>query len=177
MNLRDQLLKAGLVDKKQADRAAREAREQKRKEEGQKEARRVVEQREAERLAAERAAAEAERIARRKAAEERAHRETIVLQARQILAAHRLRFREGPQRFHHRSPDGREAWRLRLPERVAEDLRCGRAAVAYIDGLEPKVVVVDRDTADRVEAIRPELILFRNRGGPDPDPAEQLDEG
>lgn len=36
------------------------------------------------------------------------------------------------------------------------------------------MVVIDPETADRVEALRPELVLFRNRGPVDTDPAEQL---
>ncbi|MFZ5478896.1 MAG: DUF2058 family protein [Myxococcota bacterium] len=176
MNLRDQLLKAGLVNKKQAAEAARDVRKQQKVEEGHREAKRVLEQKEAERLAAEKAAREAELLARRRASRERAERETRALQVRHILSSHRLRVR-GPQRFYHRSPDGRELWKLWLPERVAEDLRCGRAAIAYIPGADPHVVVIDREAADRVEAIQPELVLFRNRGRPDADPSEQLYEG
>lgn len=177
MNLRDQLLKAGIVSKKQADQAARDQRKQQREEEAHKEARARVEQRERERVEAERQAALAERTRRRKEAEEQARRESVRLQCRHLLSAHRVRYRAGPQAFHHRSPDGREAWKLRLPERLADDLRCGRLAVAVIDTLEPEIVIVDRETAERVEALRPELILFRNRAAPDPDPAEQLAPG
>lgn len=178
MNLRDQLLKAGIVSKKDAESAARDVRKQQKVQHGNQEAKRVQEQREAAVREAERAAHEADRLARRKAAEDQAHRETVLWQGRQILRAHRIRYRAGPQRFHHRSPDGREAWKLYLPERLAEDLRRGRVAVCFIDGgAEPEIVLVDAETADRVEAIRPELVLFRNRGPADPDPAEQLYEG
>lgn len=174
MNLRDQLLKAGVVNKKQADQAARDVRKQQRVEEGSKEAKRILEERERARLEAERAAALEARTQRRRDAEARARAEAVVLQCRHLLHAHRVRMRAGPQPFWFRSPDGREAWKLWLPERVAEDLRCGKLAVAVIDKLDPEIVVVDRETADRVEALRPELVLFRNRGRPDPDPAEQL---
>lgn len=178
MNLRDQLLKAGIVSKKDADAAAREARKQQNIQKGHQESKKVLEQREAERREQERQAREAERLARRKASEEQARRETVLWQARQILRSHRLKFRAGPQRFWYRAPNGTEIWKLWLPERVAEDLRRGKAAIAWIDGgTEPEVVVVDAESADRVEAIRPELILFRNRGAADRDPAEQLLEG
>ncbi len=178
MNLRDQFLKAGLVSKKDADAAARDARKQQNVQKGHQESKKVLEQRAAEERERERLAREAERLARRKAAEETARRDTLLWQGRQILRSHRLKFRAGPQRFWHRSPDGRELWKLWLPERVAEDLRRGRAAIAWIDGgTEPEIVVVDAETADRVAAIRPELVLFRNRGPADPDPAEQLFEG
>jgi uncharacterized protein YaiL (DUF2058 family) len=178
MNLRDQFLKAGLVSKKDADAAQRDVKKQQKVQQGNQEARRILELREAEAREAERLAREAERLARRKAAEELARRETVLWQGRQILRANRVRYRNGPQRFYHRSPDGRELWRLDLPERLAEDLRRGRLAVAWIDGgTEPEIVVVDAESADRVEAVRPELILFRNRGPVDRDPAEQLYEG
>lgn len=176
MNLRDQFLKAGLVSKKQADAAERDVRKQQRIEEGNAERKGVIERREAARVAAEAEAAMAERVRRRRESETQARRDTVVLQARHILGAHRLRVRPGPQSFFHRSPDGREALRMRLPERIADDLRLGRLAIAYIDAREPEIVVIDAATADRVEALRPELILFRNRGPVDPDPAEQLSE-
>lgn len=178
MNLRDQLLKAGIVSKKDAEGAARDARKQQKVQQGNQEAKRVLEQREAAAREAAREAHEVERLARRKDAEERARRETVLWQGRQILSTNRIRYRPGPQRFHHRSPDGKEAWKLHLPERLAEDLRRGRVAVAWIDGgAEPHVVLVDRETADRLAAVRPELLLFLNTGPVDPDPAEQLYEG
>ncbi|MDP2317327.1 MAG: DUF2058 family protein [Pseudomonadota bacterium] len=178
MNLRDQFLKAGIVSKKDAEAAARDVRKGQKVQQGNQEAKRVLEQREAAARVAELAAKETERLARRKEAEERARRETVLWQGRQILRAHRVRYRAGPQRFYHRSPDGKEAWKLYLPERLAEDLRRGRGAVAWIDGgTEPEIVLVDAESAARVAEIRPELILFWNRGLSDPDPAEQLYEG
>jgi uncharacterized protein YaiL (DUF2058 family) len=178
MNLRDQLLKAGVVSKKAADASAREQRKEQKVQHGNQEAKRVLEQREAAAREQERLAKEAENLARRREAQERARRETVLWQGRQILRTHRIPFKSGPQRFYHRSPDGRELWRLNLPERLAEDLRRGRVAVAWIDGgTEPEIVLVDADSADRVEAVRPELVLFRNRGPVSNDPAEQLYEG
>jgi uncharacterized protein YaiL (DUF2058 family) len=175
MNLRDQLLKAGIVSKKAADAAGRDARKEQNVQHGNQEAKRVLERREAAEREADRVAKEAQRLARRKEAEEQARRETVLWQGRQILSSNRVRFRPGPQRFYHRSPDGKEAWKLYLPERLAEDLRRGRGAITWIDGgTEPEIVLVDADTAARVAEIRPELILFWNRGPADPDPAEQL---
>ncbi|MES2638302.1 MAG: DUF2058 family protein [Myxococcota bacterium] len=175
MNLRDQLLKAGIVSKKAADAAGRDARKEQNVQHGNQEAKRVLERREAAEREAERIAKETQRLARRKEAEEQARRETVLWQGRQILSSNRVRFRPGPQRFYHRSPDGKEAWKLYLPERLAEDLRRGRGAITWIDGgTEPEIVLVDAETAARVAEIRPELILFWNRGPADPDPAEQL---
>ena len=72
MNLRDQLLKAGVVNKKQADQAARDVRQQQKVQQGSAEAKKVLEQREAERVAAEKAKREAEMLARRREAREKA---------------------------------------------------------------------------------------------------------
>lgn len=175
MNLRDQLLKAGIVSKKNADAAARDVRKEQKVQQGNQEARRVVEQRDAAAREADRVVKEAERLARRKQAEEQARLDTVRWQGRQILQSNRVPYRPGPQRFYHRSPDGKEAWKLYVPERLAEDLRRGNLAVAWIDGgTEPEVVLCYRDTAERVAALRPELVLFWNRGPADPDPAEQL---
>ena len=57
---------------------------------------------------------------------------------------------------------------------MATDLRVGRRALAWVDDARPEVVLIDVPTAERVAAIRPELILFRNHGPIDTDPAEQL---
>lgn len=175
MSLRDQLLKAGLVNKSQADKAAREVLKEQRAARAQQLPKRELERIEAERKAreeAERLAAQVEKRRAQREAEERLLRE---LRPRQILRALGEPVRGGNHPFFHRSPDGRYAWRLYVPEHVATDLRCGRRAIAWLDDpRRPEVVLVDPETARRVEAIRPELILFRNRGPVDPDPAEQL---
>lgn len=174
MNLRDQFLKAGLVSKKHADTVLRDARKEQKVQHGNQEPKRVIEEREAARREAERLTAEEARLARRKLAEDQARHETVIWQGRQIIRSHRIQFRSGPQRFWHRSPDGRELWKLHLPERLAEDLRRGRVAVCWIDMGEPEVVLIDHEAAARLLAVRPELVLFFNQGAVDPDPAQQL---
>lgn len=174
MNLRDQFLKAGLVSKKDVQQTERELRKQEKIAQGNKENKRILEQRAAEEAEKRRLEAEAELVRRRREARERDLLEMRILQSRQILRHHRLRVRKGPQRFYYRAFNGRELWRLDVGERIADDLRRGRLVICWIDDAEPETVIVDTEVADRVEAIRPELILFRNRGGVDPDPAEQL---
>lgn len=174
MSLRDQFLKAGLVSKTQADSAQRELRKQEKIAQGQALARREQERLDAEERALQVAAREAEHAARRRAAREREEAHMRVVRCQQILRAHALRFRPGTQRFHFRSPDGRHAWRLWLPERLATDLRVCRLALAWVDDLRPEVVVIDPATADRIEALRPELVLFRNRPPIDLDVSQQL---
>ena len=177
MNLRDQLLKAGLVDKKRADQVQRDVRKEAKIAEGNQAARAERERVEAEAREAreaERRAREATLAERRREQEARIAVESRLMSTRQTLRAHRIRIGRGTQRFWHRSPDGREAWRLDLPEWVADDLRLGRLAIAWCDDQNPEVLVVDALTANRVEALRPELILFRNRGAIDTDPSQQL---
>lgn len=174
MNLRDQFMKAGIVSKKHADAVGREARKEQKVQQGNQEPKRVLEEREAARREAERAAAEVARLARKKAAEEQARRDTVLWQGRMIVRSHRIPFRPGPQRFWHRSPDGKELWKVYLPERLAEDVRRGRVAICWLDMGEPEGVLIDRDAAERLLGVRPELVLFFNQGPVDPDPAEQL---
>lgn len=177
MNLRDQLLKAGLVTKGQANAAAAQKKKEEKVAQGNQLSKKELDRIEQERLAKEAAEREAALAERRREARERQEAELRLLRSRQILRAHALRFRGGPQRFYFRSPDRVYAWRLLLPERIADDLRRGKLAICWCDDAKPEAVIVEWAVADRVEAIRPELVLFRNRGGADPDPAEQLYEG
>lgn len=174
MNLRDQLLKAGLVDKKRAEQAAREKRQEEKKALSQQEDRATKERREDEAREAERAAREAQQVAHRRETDARETREVTERRPRQILRAKRIRFRPGPQAFWHRAPDGVQIWRLGLPEHLALDLRWGRIAIAWCDDAHPEVVLIDRETAQRIEALRPELLLFWNRGAIDTASDQQL---
>lgn len=174
MNLRDQLLKAGLASKKDAARAEHEVRKQAKVEQGNREAKKVLEARAAEQAERERQEREAELIRRRREANARLEAEMRLVQARRILRAHALRFRSGPQRFWFRAFERPELWRLCLPERIAEDLRRGLLGIAWVDDAHAEAVVVPRDALARVDAVRPELVLFWNRDGGVPDPAEQL---
>jgi hypothetical protein len=176
MNLRDQLLKAGLVTKGQAANAAQQKRKEEKAAQGNQLSRAEQDRLEAEERTRREAAREAELAERRRRSREAQEAEAAVLRSRQILRSNALKLRSGPQRFYHRSPDGRHAWRLWLPERVAEDLRRGRLAVCWCDDARADAVIVEVAVAERVEAFRPGLVLFRNRGV-DPDPAEQLYDG
>lgn len=173
-SLRDQFLKAGLVTKGQADAAEREKRRQEKLAEGNAVARKEKERQEAEARAREAAEREAALIARRREAREREEAQMRVVRCQQILRAHQLKLRPGQQRFYHWSVDRRQALRLLLPEHVATDVRVGRLVIAWVDDARPEAVLIDPATADRVAAIRPELIVFRNTGGVDTDAAQQL---
>jgi uncharacterized protein YaiL (DUF2058 family) len=174
VSLKDQLLRAGLGDRRRAEEIEREKRREAKVAAGNQASRAERERREAEGRAAEEASRAAELVARRQQAEARKEAERVRTQAQHLLRAHRVSWRPGPQRFWHRSPDGREIWRLDLPEFLATDLRVGRMAIAWVDDQNPQVLLVDPQTADRVAALRPELILFRNRGPIDRADDQQL---
>ncbi len=176
MSLRDQLLKAGLVDKKKVREVERDLKKRRKKSQARRKKKKV---REAEAAAAREAAAReaAARKAeeRRRAEAERAERERRRL-VRNLLVTWRVPMREGPVPFFHRSPDGRHALRLRLPESVAWDLRRGLLAVAW-DGPSPEraeVLLVTRHAALRLREAAPDRVLFFNETPPpDDDPAER----
>lgn len=174
MSLRDSFLKAGLVNKKEAQRAEQQLRQEKKQATGQQ-----ISKAERERLEAEEAERrrqeQAEELAnRRREARLKEEQEIRLMSTRQMLRAHAIRYRPGPQRFWFRAPVAPEIWRVDLPERMANDIRCGYLALAFCDDQHPDVVVVDRKAAERVQALRPELILFWNADGADPDPSQQL---
>ncbi len=175
-SLRDQLQKAGLITRRDQRRVERELKEERRRKQGTREARAVVEAREdAARRARQEEAREqylAERAARR-AVEEGAARE---LQVTHLLRHHALRLGSGPQRFWHRTLGGTHCHRLDVPERIAVDLTNGRLGIGAVPAHgDVDYVVVPREVALRVRAIRPERIVFWNESPPPADdPAERL---
>lgn len=179
MSLRDQLLKAGVVDKKKVRDVNRELKDQRKKEQAQRESHRELAAREA----AEKKKARDEEIervrverARRDAEREEQDRRRLV---GNLLQAYKLPDRRGPQPFFHLTPDLRHTHRLHLPESYAWDLRKGALAVAWMgeDPEDPDYVLLPAATARRVAAHAPERVLFLNQGPPDPrDPAERLAE-
>jgi uncharacterized protein YaiL (DUF2058 family) len=176
MSLRDQLLKAGVVDKKKVAEVNRSLKDQRKQEQGQREARSVVQAREeAQRqatAAAERAARQAEQQAREAAREEAERQRTVG----NLLRSHRLPDKRGPQRFYHRAPDGRTLLRLDLPESIAWELRRGRLAIAWAgDPARPDILLVPSPIARRVAELHPGRVLFHNAEPPAwDDPSEEL---
>lgn len=175
MSLRDAMLKAGVVDKKKVRDTERALKESRRQEQGHREARALVEAREAALLAAEREEDQ------RRQREERARRESEqaaaegALRVRHLLRHHRLRVGSGMVRFHHRAADGPTLVAWDLPRFVAEGLRDGRLAVAALrepGGVAYALIVAE--VALKVQAIRPEDLVFFNVTPPGSDPAEAL---
>ncbi|MBN1336132.1 MAG: DUF2058 family protein [Deltaproteobacteria bacterium] len=175
-SLRDQLLRAGIATARDRKRVERELKEERRRKQGSREARAVIEAREdQERRRREEEARQhriAERAARR-AAEEDAARE---LQVTHLLRHHALSFGSGPQRFWHRTLEGTHCHRLDLPEWIALDLRAGRLGIGALPVYEDvDYVVIPREVAIRIRAIRPRRIVFWNDAPPpDDDPAQRL---
>jgi len=199
-NLRDKLLKAGLVDKKskkKADHEERKRRTKKRQsgslkkdEDAERRAeyeRRQAEQREQDRLRAERrkaeSQAEAERLAAEHAVVEAAEREAQrklqeISRARELVQASMfLPKTPGPVRFHFVSRSG-AIRHLDLSTRLIHELDRGQLAIAQLPGRE-RWGLIQRDVAEQVKEVEPALIRFfaPDDGqqdlapAPDPDPA------
>jgi uncharacterized protein YaiL (DUF2058 family) len=176
MSLKDQLLKAGLVNKKQVRKSNQNAKKERRQQQGSRERQAIVQARE---QAEKQAVLEQTREERREARRQRERireQEEAVRRVGQILAAHRLRFRTGNQKFWYPSPCRRYLFRFDLPESIAFDLHRGNLGIAYLgeaDVPEPDVVLVSREIIERIEKLEPSRILFHNPSRPKEDD-EQL---
>lgn len=175
MSLRDAFLAKGLVSKKDADRVARELRDERKASQGQRKSKadeeREARAREEATRAAQLAAAQAAREAHAAALARHEH----LYRVRQIILANRLASR-GPIPFAFRKPDGFVGV-LHLKEMVARDLRNGGAAIVrfHRDSGEPEWVVVTRRAADKLAEVEPEaLIHFVRDVGHIGDPSESL---
>jgi len=172
MSLRDQLLKAGLVDKKKARKVNRDLKAQRKKKQGAKDRKNVVMAREAAAKSEEKARKRAERLARRREAEAaRASKDRERLLA-SLVRTYTVRYRPGVQSFWHPTADGRHLHRLRLPGSLAHDLRAGRVAVAWVgqEADDPEdYVLLDARAARRIAEVAPERICFFNTEPPPKD--------
>ena len=163
-DLRDQLLKAGVVSKKQARKAAHEKRTR-----AKKIGRDAVETERAtdkERVEAEREANRAqdrERERQREAA--RTARQTP-LKAAQIVESGRLEGRiHGPRRFYFESRDGRVPF-LEVSDETAGRLEVGRAAL--VESSEGALTIIQPDAAHKIVALDPKwLRVWHPRGASD----------
>jgi uncharacterized protein YaiL (DUF2058 family) len=170
MSLKDQLLKAGLVSKKQVRKVNQKERKQRKKHQSSREAKAIVQTREKTERKAKAAAEKAERIAVRRQLHRDREAVEAVRRVDQILGGNRVRYRGGQQPLWHLSPDRCFALRLDLPASVAFDIHCGKLAIGYRgapDAFEPDIVVLPRDAAERVHRIDPSRILFMNDTRPE----------
>jgi uncharacterized protein YaiL (DUF2058 family) len=156
-NLRDKLLKAGLVDEKQVkdaertQRAPRTHREREKTETAEEKQRReAFAAREAEQ--AEERRKEAAKKTEARLQSERAH------QLRQLVDTHRIREPPGEVNFHFVKRSGKIA-RLALSPETAKMLESGAAAVVEDPGA-PEHAVVPADAAQRIYQVDPQAIRF-----------------
>ena len=176
MSFKDQLLKAGLVNKKQLRKSNQKAKKERKKKQGSRERQHVVNAREGAKKKATQREARAEKLRARRERERIREQEEAVRRVSQLLAAHRIVYRNGNQKFWYPSPDRRYAFQLELPESIAVDLHRGRLGLAFrgrADAFEPDVVIVPREIIMRIEKLDPGRILFHNPSRPE-DEAEML---
>ena len=156
-NLRDKLLKAGLVSDKQAQEAARAERPPKKHRE-REEAQSVEEKQRRDAFAAREAELgeerrkEAAKVAEAKMQSERARR------LRQLVESNRLREAPGEVSFHFVKRSGKIG-RLALSPETAKLLEGGGAAVVDDPG-SPDHAVVPADAAKRIYQVDPQAIRF-----------------
>ena len=177
MSLRDQLLKAGLANKKKVAKTNRDLKKGRKKGQAHRDSKADVRRREA----AEAKAADESRRAQLRTERARAlairEAQDQARRVRKLVRSYALPDREGPVSFWHPAPDGRTLLRLRVPESWALDLRAGRLAVAWA-GPTPtvfEICVVPDYAAERIRSHEPRRVLFHTTEPPhDDDPSEQL---
>ncbi|MCB9678430.1 MAG: DUF2058 family protein [Alphaproteobacteria bacterium] len=174
MSLRDQLLKAGLVSKKDARRVNQELKKDRKESQGSKQKKKALER---EARAAEEARRNAEqeaRLAERRERTEARDRYEAALRVRNLILGNRVKNR-GPHRFFFKGRDGRTVHRIEIQAGVAKELANGRLAIALIDhGTREEYVLVGRSAADRIAEVDPSVLVHFCPGPHAPDPSEAL---
>jgi uncharacterized protein YaiL (DUF2058 family) len=170
MSLKDQLLKAGLVSKKDVTRVNIEEEKARKQAQGNQERKRKLEAEAAAKLAAETAAKIEEKRLARKAAELEREAVEAVLRVRQIATSNKLGSK-GPIKYHFRGKDG-VVRTLNVAEWMGEGLRRGEGAVVAIPNAEkvpPNSIwpadpwlylVVRAEVARRLQEIDPEAVVW-----------------
>lgn len=155
-SLRDQLLKAGLADAKQAKKAQHEQR-QRRREQNQRGKKAPVEKTEAQKLAEAAAQAERER-SRTLNAEQAAARERKALKAqlREVVAKHELKTGTGDIGFNF--PHEGKIKRLYVNKEQHAQLGRGHLAIAQF---ERRYRLLPKAAAEKLRALAPDLFVFR----------------
>ena len=176
MSLRDQLMKAGLVDKKQVAKTNRQLKNKRRKDQASRERRAVIDERASEESTKRVQSRKEERRQRRKQADENREQANLTRLVGNLIRSYGRTIPDGRQLFFHRLPLGPRLGRLMVPLEVAMDLRSGRAAIAWSGSREdPQLLLLPRATAHRILIHEPERILFFNLEPPEAsDSSEQL---
>lgn len=173
-DLRDKLLRAGLVDKRKARKAKTEARRKKKRAGGEKVARAEQEHRREQFGEKKRAEAERVRALQAEINEQRA-RQQRAEQLRHIIERNRLVKTGGDdQSFYFAGPD-RHIRRLRTTFAVAQRLRDGQLAAVWAPyDAQRDFRLVDSATARRIEKLDAGYLLFWNEPGGDRQAGDDL---
>ncbi|ACN15391.1 putative translation initiation factor 1A-3 (aIF-1A-3) [Desulforapulum autotrophicum HRM2] len=176
-SLREQLLKAGLVDKKQVNKAKHDKRITSQKTKGQKTKGQKTRQaapvedsvtRE-ERLAYEERNRELNRLRN----EEKKRRETMA-QIKQLIKTNRITLKERDDDAPFYFVVGKKVKKMFLSEKISNDLTHGRMAIANLDG---RFEIIPESAARQIaDRDRKPLVFFNDAPPQDPDPqSEPLD--
>jgi uncharacterized protein YaiL (DUF2058 family) len=176
MSLRDQLMKAGLVDKKQVAKTNRQLKKKRRREQASRERQTVIDVRASEESKKRIQSRKEERRQRRKQADENREQANLARLVGNLIRSYGRSIPEGRQLFFHRLPLGPRLGRLKIPLEVALDLRSGRTAIAWSGSEDdPQLLLIPRATAHRILGHEPGRVLFFNLEPPEAsDPSEQL---
>jgi len=160
VSLRDQLLKKGLVSKKQAREANRALKKARKKDQGSRRKKKVVARETAEARAEREAAELEERRKRRLERDEAKAQVERALRIRNLVWGNRIRV-GGKQPFWHPTLDGKQLLRMDVSLRAAEQLRRGELAIAAFDhGNRVDYVVIRGDAARTLRELGARVVVF-----------------
>ena len=171
MSLRDQLLKAGLADKKKVREANQSLKRKRRKKQGKKQSHKEISQI----VQNEQTERQEERRAQRKGHVEKNTRKETERRVTQLLSHHQIQPKPGPQTFRYRGPDAKTIGELRLAVGLAKDLRDGKLAIAWLGDSPSKaqIVLIPRDAAQTIIQLEPPRILLLNDGRSTEQPLDE----
>ncbi|MCB9765269.1 MAG: DUF2058 family protein [Alphaproteobacteria bacterium] len=175
MSLRDALLQAGVVSKKQVNKANRDLKKARKAEQGHREKKSVLRAREQEEARARADTRREERLEARRRLRDLQEAQARTHRVRQLVRHHGVTGTRGaPIRFHHRALQGDTLHCMELPLSLARGLADGRNGIAalvqpYLDDTE--YYVVPRHVAERIAEVDPGAIILLNDERPDDDPA------
>jgi uncharacterized protein YaiL (DUF2058 family) len=165
-SLRDQLLKAGLVDKKQVNKAKHDRRISNKKPKGQKQP--IAQPKEDNVTREERLAyAERNRELNRQRELERKKRESIA-QVKQLIKDNRLTIKERDDDEPFYFVVGKKVKKMFLSEKISNDLTNGRLAIANLDG---RFEIIPENAARQIAERNKKTLVFFNDSAPDPNPS------
>ena len=158
--LRDQLLKSGLVNEKQAKKAVKEKHKEAQRQQGQgKSAAAAAED------AARARQAQAEKVERdrllNQQRQEQAQKKALAAQVRQLVEQHRLPKEEGETPYNF--ADGGKVKRLYLSERLRRRVAQGQLAIVR---LEPGYELVPAEVAEKIQARDAAFVVVFNAPQP-----------